>query len=111
MYLFCCAVLQANARLLAYDENYGKVCTTWGNSGTGTGPPNSPNALQPNLGLLLVPVGSGGHGLALSDLTGLHVSLWRELLRVGRAVRPHGGAGSKFGDVLIRFFNTNWILY
>lgn len=92
-------VLQTSVRLLAYDDNYGTVFTTRGNSWTRTGPPNSPNSLQPNSGLLIVPVRSWGHGF---------VFLGRCF---GRAVQPHGVAGGTFRGISIRFFSTNWILY
>lgn len=95
--LFCHTVLQANVRLLAYDENYGLVFTTRGNSWTSKfskfsaakfRPPNSP-----------------------CEVLRAWICLFWEAFWVGRAIQPHGVAGSKFRDILIRFFSTNWILY
>lgn len=53
----------------------------------------------------------GLEGMDFLYFSELHVSLFRELFWMGRAIQPHGVAGSKFGDILIRLFNTNWILY
>lgn len=90
-------VLQANVRLLAYDENYRTEFTTRGNSWTSKfskfsaakfRPPESP-----------------------CEVLRAWTCLFRGVFWVGRAIQPHGVEGSKFRDILIRFFSTNWILY